>query len=131
MGITQSKTTKRKVTKKHIVEAIAHIHATFNNTIITVTDRMGHVVVTSSAGACNFKGSRKSTPFAAQEAVKRLVEKLKALGIKRFEVRVKGPGGGRESAIRELHNQGFVIEAIVDKTPLAHNGCRPPKQRRV
>ena len=122
---------KKRTTKKHVVDAIAHIHATFNNTIITITDRMGHVLATSSAGACNFKGSRKSTPFAGQEAVKRIVEKLKAFGIKRFDVRVKGPGSSRDSAVRELANQGFAIDAITDKTPLPHNGCRPPKQRRV
>ena len=125
-----TKTAKRKAAKKHVVEAIAYVHATFNNTIITVVSG-GDVLATSSAGACNFKGSRKSTPFAAQEAVKRIVEKVKSYGVKRMEVRVKGPGGGRESAVREFYTQGFQVTGMTDITPLPHNGCRPPKERRA
>ena len=110
---------------------VAHIRATFNNTIITITDLSGNVISWSSAGAQGFKGSRKSTPFAAQVAAEKAAQKAKEMGMKKLEVHVKGPGAGRESAIRSLQTVGLEISVIRDRTPIPHNGCRPRKRRRV
>lgn len=123
-------TTKKKV-KKHVVDGVAHIHATFNNTIVSITDRQGNSLTWASAGGSGFKGSRKSTPFAAQIAAEKAGQLAQEYGVKNLEVRVKGPGPGRESAIRSLNNNGFRITHIYDVTPIPHNGCRPPKRRRV
>jgi small subunit ribosomal protein S11 len=117
--------------RKAVPRAIAHIKATFNNTIITVTDMNGAVVCWASAGTAGFKGSRKSTPFAAQKAAEMAAEKAKRAGVREIEVRVKGPGQGRESAIRALQAAGLHIRSIEDVTPIPHNGCRPPRRRRV
>jgi len=125
-----AKAPKRKV-KRSIVKAIAHIKATFNNTIITITTAGGETLCWDSAGTIGFKGSRKSTPFAAQRAAETAADKAKKMGIRELEVRVKGPGSGRESAITALQAAGIVIKSIEDVTPLPHNGCRPPKRRRV
>jgi len=122
--------TKKKV-KKHVVDGIAHIHASFNNTIITITDRQGNAVSWATAGGCGFRGSRKSTPFAAQVAAERAGKAAQEVGMKSLEVRVRGPGPGRESAVRSLNSTGFKITNIEDVTPIPHNGCRPPKKRRV
>ena len=122
---------KRKKVKKHIVDGIAHIHATFNNTIVTITDRQGNAVSWATAGGCGFRGSRKSTPFAAQVAAERAGKAAQEVGMKNLEVRVRGPGPGRESAVRSLNSTGFRISNIEDVTPIPHNGCRPPKRRRV
>ena len=122
--------TKKKV-RKNIQSGIAHIAATFNNTIVTITDVSGNVVSWSSAGACNFKGSRKSTPFAAQLAAESAARKAQEHGMRNVQVFVSGPGAGRESAIRALNSAGFKISLIRDCTPIPHNGCRPPKRRRV
>ena len=122
--------TKKKV-KKHIVDGIAHIHASFNNTIITITDRQGNAVSWATAGGCGFRGSRKSTPFAAQVAAERAGKAAQEVGMKSLEVKVRGPGPGRESAVRSLNSTGFKITNIEDVTPIPHNGCRPPKKRRV
>ena len=121
----------RKKVKKHIVDGIAHIHATFNNTIVTITDRQGNAVSWATAGGCGFRGSRKSTPFAAQVAAERAGKAAQEVGMKNLEVRVRGPGPGRESAVRSLNSAGFRISNIEDVTPIPHNGCRPPKRRRV
>jgi small subunit ribosomal protein S11 len=121
---------KKKV-KKTVRAGIVHINSTFNNTIISITDANGEVAAWESAGSIGYKGSRKSTPFAAQLAMERCAEKAIKLGLKEAEVRVKGPGAGRESAIRSLVNSGIAVKVIVDVTPLPHNGCRPPKKRRV
>jgi len=121
----------RKKERKDIPEGIAHIQSTFNNTIITITDLSGNVIAWSSAGARGFKGSRKSTPFAAQLAAEDVVRKAKEHGVKRVRVYVKGPGSGREAALRSLQAAGFNINLIRDVTPIPHNGCRPPKRRRV
>ncbi len=121
----------RKKVKKHIVDGIAHIHASFNNTIITITDRQGNAVSWATAGGCGFRGSRKSTPFAAQVAAERAGKAAQDFGMKNLEVRVRGPGPGRESAVRSLNSTGFKITNIEDVTPIPHNGCRPPKRRRV
>jgi SSU ribosomal protein S11P len=121
----------RKKERKDIPEGIAHIQSTFNNTIITITDLSGNVIAWSSAGARGFKGSRKSTPFAAQLAAEDVVRKAKEHGVKRVRVYVKGPGSGREAALRSLQSAGFNINLIRDVTPIPHNGCRPPKRRRV
>ena len=121
---------KKKV-KKTIHSGIVHINSTFNNTIVTVTDQNGEVACWESAGSIGYKGSKKSTPFAAQLAMERASEKATKLGLKEAEVRVRGPGSGRESAIRALINSGISVKAIVDVTPLPHNGCRPRKKRRV
>jgi small subunit ribosomal protein S11 len=121
---------KKKI-RRSVTKAIAHIKATFNNTIITITDTSGEVLCWSSAGTIGYKGSRKSTPFAAQRAAERCAELAQKFGVKEVEVRVKGPGGGRESAIRSLQAAGLEIRAIEDVTPLPHNGCRPSKRRRV
>ena len=125
-----AKAPKRKI-KRNVVKAIAHIKATFNNTIITITTPGGETLCWDSAGTIGFKGSRKSTPFAAQRAAETVADKAKKLGIRELEVRVKGPGSGRESAITALQAAGITIKSIEDVTPLPHNGCRPPKRRRV
>jgi small subunit ribosomal protein S11 len=122
--------TKKKV-KKNISSGVAHIAATFNNTIVTITDISGNVVSWSSAGACGFKGSRKSTPFAAQLAAESAARKAQEHGMRTVQVFIKGPGSGRESAIRALQSAGFKVSLIRDVTPIPHNGCRPPKRRRV
>lgn len=122
--------TKRKV-KKNIQSGVAHIAATFNNTIVTITDVSGNVISWSSAGACGFKGSRKSTPFAAQLAAESAARKAQEHGMRTVQVFIKGPGSGRESAIRALQSAGFKVSLIRDVTPIPHNGCRPPKRRRV
>ena len=124
------KGSKKKV-KKNIQTGIAHVQSTFNNTIITITDLEGQVICWSSAGAMGFKGSRKGTPFAAQVAGEDTARKAKEHGVKRVEVYVKGPGSGREAAIRSLQAAGLQISLIKDVTPIPHNGCRPPKRRRV
>lgn len=121
----------RKRVKKNVSDAIAHIHASFNNTIILITDRQGNALSWSTAGACGFKGSRKSTPFAAQVAADRAAQAAAEHGVKNVEVRVKGPGPGRESAVRSLNAAGFKVTNITDVTPIPHNGCRAPKKRRV
>lgn len=124
-------TRTRKRVKKNVVDGVAHVHASFNNTIVTITDMQGNTLAWVSAGASGFKGSRKSTPFAAQVAAERAGEKVKEFGMKNIEVRVKGPGPGRDSAVRALHVAGFKVSSISDVTPIPHNGCRPPKKRRV
>ena len=121
----------RKKVKKVVTDGVAHIHASFNNTIVTITDRQGNALSWSTAGACGFKGSRKSTPFAAQVAAERAGEVAKEYGVKNLDVMVNGPGPGRESAVRSLNANGFKISSINDITPIPHNGCRPPKKRRV
>jgi len=128
--MAKTKTSRKKV-KKHVVDGMAHIHASFNNTIVTVTDRQGNALAWATAGGSGFRGSRKSTPFAAQVAADRVAEMVKEMGMKNMEVFVKGPGPGRESAVRALNNAGFKITNISDVTPIPHNGCRPPKKRRV
>ena len=121
----------RKRVKKNVVDAVAHIHASFNNTIVTITDRQGNALAWATAGGSGFRGSRKSTPFAAQVAAERVGAVIKEFGVKNLEVNVKGPGPGRESAVRSLNASGFKITNIMDVTPIPHNGCRPPKKRRV
>ena len=121
----------RKRAKKTVVDGIAHVHASFNNTIITITDRQGNVLCWATSGGSGFRGSRKSTPFAAQVAAEKAGIAAQEYGVKNLEVQVKGPGPGRESAVRSLHNIGFKIANISDVTPIPHNGCRPPKKRRV
>ena len=121
----------RKKVKKNVVDGIAHIHASFNNTIVMITDRQGNALAWATAGGSGFRGSRKSTPFAAQVAAERVGDIAKEFGLKNLEVEVKGPGPGRESAVRALNNAGFRITNITDVTPIPHNGCRPPKKRRV
>ncbi len=121
----------RKKVKKNVVDGVAHIHASFNNTIVTITDMQGNTLAWASAGGSGFRGSRKSTPFAAQVAAEKASEKVKEFGMKNVEVLVKGPGPGRDSAVRALHVAGFKISSISDVTPIPHNGCRPPKKRRV
>jgi|TARA_B110000881_G_C18540159_1_gene498095 small subunit ribosomal protein S11 len=121
----------RKRVKKTVVDGMAHIHASFNNTIVTLTDRQGNALSWATAGGSGFRGSRKSTPFAAQVAADRAGLAAKEFGLKNIEVFVKGPGPGRESAIRALNAAGFKITNITDVTPIPHNGCRPPKKRRV
>ena len=122
---------KSKKEKRHVVHGIAHIHASFNNTQVTITDLEGHVVTWSSAGTLGFKGSRKGTPFAAQQAATAAANVAKEGGLRSLDIRVKGPGSGRESAIRALQAAGVEIKSIKDVTPIPHNGCRPPKRRRV
>ncbi len=121
----------RKKVKKNVAEGIAHIHASFNNTIITITDRQGNALSWASSGGQGFKGSRKSTPFAAQVAAENAGRAALECGVKNLEVRIKGPGPGRESSVRALNAVGFRITSIQDVTPVPHNGCRPPKRRRV
>jgi len=125
-----AKSTKRKV-RKNVVKAIAHIKATFNNTLVTITDLEGNTICSSSAGCVGFKGSRKSTPFAAQQAAQSCANIAIRNGVKEIEIRVNGPGSGRESAISALQQVGLRIASIEDVTPLPHNGCRPKKRRRV
>jgi len=122
---------KRRKVRRNVTRAIAHIKATFNNTTVTMTDLNGDVLCWATAGTSGFKGSRKSTPFAAQRAAETVAERAAKFGVKEIEVRVKGPGSGRESAITGLQSSGLSIRAIEDVTPLPHNGCRPPKKRRV
>jgi len=124
------KSTRRKV-KKNVARAIVHIKATFNNTLITITDPNGDTICSGSAGCVGFKGSRKSTPFAAQQAAQRCASTALRNGVREIEIRVKGPGSGRESAISALQQAGLRIASIEDVTPLPHNGCRPPKRRRI
>jgi small subunit ribosomal protein S11 len=121
----------RKKVKKHVTDGIAHVHASFNNTIITITDRQGNVLSAATSGGSGFRGSRKSTPFAAQVAAEKAGNAAQEHGLKTLEVRVKGPGPGRESAVRALNACGLKISNISDVTPIPHNGCRPPKKRRV
>ena len=124
-------TKSRKKVKKSVSDGIAHVHASFNNTIITITDRQGNALAWATAGGSGFRGSRKSTPFAAQVAAETAGESAKQFGLKNLDVHVKGPGPGRESAVRALNNIGYKITNIIDVTPIPHNGCRPPKKRRV
>ena len=126
-----NKSTTKKKAKKVISEGIAHIQSSFNNTIITITDKQGNAVCWGTSGGAGFKGSRKSTPFAAQVAAERVGNIAKEFGMLYLDVKVKGPGAGRESAIRSLNACGLKIRSITDVTPLPHNGCRPPKKRRV
>jgi len=125
-----AKSAKRKI-RKNVVRAIVHIKATFNNTLITVTDMDGDTICTASAGSVGFKGSRKSTPFAAQQAAQNCANTAMRNGVREVEIKVKGPGAGRESAISAMQGAGLRITSIEDVTPLPHNGCRPPKRRRV
>ncbi len=130
MAKTATRSARKRV-KKNVVDGIAHIHASFNNTIITITDRQGNALSWATSGGSGFRGSRKSTPFAAQIAAEKAGKAAQEYGMKNLEVRVKGPGPGRESAVRSLNNVGFKIMNITDVTPIPHNGCRPPKKRRV
>ena len=122
---------KKKKVKKTVVDGIAHVHASYNNTIITITDRQGNALSWATSGGAGFRGSRKSTPFAAQVAAENAGRAALEHGLKNLEVRVKGPGPGRESSVRALHAVGYKITNITDVTPIPHNGCRPPKKRRV
>jgi small subunit ribosomal protein S11 len=121
---------KKKKIRRNVTVGIAHVNATFNNTTVTVTDTKGDTLCWASAGTCGFKGSRKSTPFAGQCAAQQAAEKASKYGVRELEVRVKGPGSGRESAITALQSAGMSIKLIEDVTPIPHNGCRPPKRRR-
>jgi small subunit ribosomal protein S11 len=121
----------RKKVKKSVADGVAHVHASFNNTIITISDRQGNTLAWATSGGSGFRGSRKSTPFAAQVAADRAAQVVKEFGMKNMDVKVKGPGPGRDSAVRALNNAGFRITSIADVTPIPHNGCRPPKKRRV
>ena len=127
---TASRTRKARA-RRNVTDGIAFVYATFNNTIITISDRQGNVLSWCTSGSCGFKGSRKSTPFAAQVAAERAGEGAAQYGVKNLEVRVKGPGPGREAAVRSLNGAGFRVTGIIDVTPIPHNGCRPPKKRRV
>jgi len=129
MAKTPTRTKKR--VKKQVSDGLAHIHASFNNTIVTVTDRQGNALAWATAGGSGFRGSRKSTPFAAQVAASRVAEMVEEMGMKNIDVFVKGPGPGRESAVRAFNAAGFKVNSITDVTPISHNGCRPPKKRRV
>src|SRR5450432_2415794 len=124
-------TRTRKKIRKSVSEGIAHIHASFNNTIITITDRQGNALSWATSGGAGFRGSRKSTPFAAQVAAEKAGRVAQEYGVKTLEVRIKGPGPGRESAVRSLNALGMKVTNIIDVTPIPHNGCRPPKRRRV
>ena len=126
-----AKPNRKKKVKKTVVDGIAHVHASFNNTIITITDRQGNALSWATAGGAGFRGSRKSTPFAAQVAAENAGRAALDYGLKNLDVRVKGPGPGRESSVRALHALGYKITNITDVTPIPHNGCRPPKKRRV
>jgi small subunit ribosomal protein S11 len=121
----------RKKIKRTVTDGVAHIYATFNNTIITITDRQGNALAWATAGGSGFRGSRKSTPFAAQVAAEKAGTRAKDFGMQSLDVMVRGPGPGRDSAVRSLNNVGFKITNITDVTPIPHNGCRPPKRRRV
>ena len=129
--MAKDRTRVRRREKKNIISGVAHVNATFNNTMISISDVQGNVIAWSSAGAQGFKGSRKSTPYAAQLAAEDAGKKAQEHGVKSLEVFVKGPGAGRESALRALQSVGFTITLIKDVTPIPHNGCRPPKRRRV
>src|SRR6267378_4533781 len=122
---------RRKKVRRNVPEGVAHVHATFNNTIVTITDQQGTVIAWSSAGSVGFKGSRKGTPYAAQMAAEACARKCSEVGMRAVVVHVKGPGGGRESAVRALQAAGLGVISIKDVTPIPHNGCRPPKRRRV
>jgi small subunit ribosomal protein S11 len=126
-----SKAVKKKKIRRNVTMGIAYIKATFNNTVVTITDNKGDTLCWASAGTCGFKGSRKSTPFAGQCASQQAAEKASKYGVKELEVRVRGPGSGRESAITALQGSGMTVKLIEDCTPIPHNGCRPPKRRRV
>jgi len=126
-----AKAQAKKKVKRSVVDGVAHIYASFNNTIVTISDRQGNTLSWATAGGSGFRGSRKSTPFAAQVAAERAGEAAKVYGLKNLDVNVKGPGPGRESAVRALNGAGFKITNISDVTPIPHNGCRPPKKRRV
>ncbi|MGA8278825.1 MAG: 30S ribosomal protein S11 [Rhodanobacteraceae bacterium] len=121
----------KKKTKRVVTDAIVHVQASFNNTVVTVTDRQGNALSWATAGGAGFRGSRKSTPFAAQVAAEKAARAASDYGVKTVEVRIKGPGPGRESTVRSLNNVGFKVTNIIDVTPIPHNGCRPPKKRRV
>ena len=125
------KTSTKKKAKRVVSDGVAHIHATFNNTIVTISDRQGNALTWATAGGSGFRGSRKSTPFAAQVAAERAGQAAQEMGMKNLEVMVKGPGPGRDSVVRALNGIGFKISRIDDVTPIPHNGCRPPKKRRV
>jgi len=129
--MAKANTRVRKKVKKNVAEGIAHIHASFNNTIITITDRQGNALSWATTGSAGFKGSRKSTPFAAQIAAERAGKQAQECGVKNLEVRIKGPISGRESAMRALNAVGFKITSIAEVTPVPHNGCRAPKRRRI
>lgn len=129
--MAKRKTRTKKKERKNIASGVVHIQSTFNNTIVTITDPVGNIVSWSSAGVQGFKGSRKSTPFAAQLAAEDAAKKAMEHGMRNVEVYVKGPGAGRESALRSLQSAGFNVTIIKDVTPIPHNGCRPPKRRRV
>ncbi|RMG29836.1 MAG: 30S ribosomal protein S11 [Gammaproteobacteria bacterium] len=129
--MAKAATRTRKKVRKNVVDGVAHIQASFNNTIITITDRQGNTLCWATAGGSGFRGSRKSTPFAAQVAAERAGKMAQEFGMKNLDVKVKGPGPGRESAVRALHAVGLRITSIQDVTPIPHNGCRPPKKRRV
>ena len=129
--MAKTPTRTRKKIRKVVTDGVAHVHASFNNTIITITDRQGNALCWATSGGSGFRGSRKSTPFAAQVAADRAGQVAKEYGVKNLDVHVKGPGPGRESAVRALNNAGFKITSISDVTPIPHNGCRPPKKRRV
>lgn len=131
MANESDKGAKRRKIKRVVAEGVAHICSTFNNTIVTISDPVGNVVAWSSAGSIGFKGSRKGTPFAAQLAAENAAKKAADLGMRSVRVEVKGPGAGRESALRALQSVGFSVRVIKDVTPIPHNGCRPPKRRRV
>jgi small subunit ribosomal protein S11 len=131
MAKVQSAQRGRKKVKKNVSDGIAHVHASFNNTIITITDRQGNALAWSTSGAQGFKGSRKSTPFAAQVAAEVAGKEAQECGIKTLDVLIKGPGPGRESTVRALNGLGIKISSISDITPVPHNGCRPPKRRRI
>jgi len=121
----------RKKVKKSVADGVAHIHASFNNTIVTITDRQGNALAWATAGGSGFQGSRKSTPFAAQVAAENAGKMALEYGVKNLEVRIKGPGPGRDSTVRALNSLGYKITSISDVTPMPHNGCRPPKKRRI
>ena len=129
--MAKTATKERKKVKKNVAEGIAHIHASFNNTIITITDRQGNALSWATSGGAGFKGSRKSTPFAAQVAAENAGRAAQEQGIKNLDVRIKGPGPGRESSVRALASLGIRINLISDVTPVPHNGCRPQKRRRI
>ena len=131
MARNQSSSRGKKKIRKNVTDAIAHIHASFNNTIITITDRQGNALCWATSGGAGFKGSRKSTPFAAQVAAESAGKVAVECGVKNIEVRIKGPGPGRESTVRALNALGIRITQISDVTPVPHNGCRPPKKRRI
>jgi len=129
--MAKANSSARKKVKRVVTDAVAHVHASFNNTIITISDRQGNTLSWATSGGSGFRGSRKSTPFAAQVAAERAGEAAKAYGVKNVDVEIKGPGPGRESTVRALNAVGFKVGVITDVTPIPHNGCRPPKKRRV